>query len=243
MKLIGTMLLMTAVVALAIGPLGAGDKDEHGFVSKVYKGKEGESKYVVFVPHDYKGDKDYPLILFLHGAGERGTDGKKQAMVGLGKAIKDKKEKFPFIVVFPQAQKTWQAGSPDGKRALGILDEVQKDYKVDPKRIYLTGLSMGGYGTWSMAAAMPSRWAAIVPVCGGGNPANAEKIKDIPCWCFHGDADTVVNVQKSRDMIEALKKASAEPHYTEYPGVGHNSWDRAYGTAKLYDWLLMQHLK
>lgn len=150
MKLIGTMLLMTAVVALAIGPLGAGDKDEHGFVSKVYKGKEGESKYVVFVPHDYKGDKDYPLILFLHGAGERGTDGKKQAMVGLGKAIKDKKEKFPFIVVFPQAQKTWQAGSPDGKRALGILDEVQKDYKVDPKRIYLTGLSMAATarGAW-----------------------------------------------------------------------------------------------
>jgi predicted peptidase len=109
--------------------------------------------------------------------------------------------------------------------------------------MYLTGLSMGGFGTWSLAAQYPDRWAAIVPICGGGNPADADKIKHIPCWCFHGDADKAVKVERSREMIEALKKAGGQPRYDEYPGVGHNSWDRAYGTADLYQWLLMQQLK
>ena len=102
---------------------------------------------------------------------------------------------------------------------------------------------MGGFGTWSFAAAYPDKWAAIVPICGGGNPSAAEKIKHIPCWCFHGDADTSVPVKRSRDMIEALRKAGAEPKYTEYPNVGHNSWDRAYATKELYTWLLEQKLK
>jgi len=149
------------------------------------------------------------------------------------------KEDFSFIAVFPQSQKrTWKADSDDAKRALAILDEVQKSYKVDAKRIYLTGLSMGGFGTWSLAAAFPERWAAIAPICGGGNPSTAEKIKNVPCWCFHGDADKAVKVEQSRSMIEALKKAGASPRYTEYEGVGHNSWDRAYGTAELYEWFL-----
>jgi predicted peptidase len=171
---------MTALklFALAMGVLAwlgmarAGDIKEHGFLDRVHKNAEGtEAKYVLFVPHDYMGDKPYPLILFLHGAGETGTDGKKPAQVGLGPAIKKQEKSFPFLTVFPQSQKrTWQASSADGQRALDILAEVQKDYKVDPKRIYLTGLSMGGYGTWSLAARYPERWAAIVPVCGGGDP-------------------------------------------------------------------------
>jgi len=123
---------------------------------------------------------------------------------GLGSAIKFKgKEKnFPFIVIFPQAAKGWKADGADAKRALAILDETQKTYKVDAQRIYLTGLSMGGYGTWSLAEALPDRWAAIVPVCGGGNPMTASKIKDIPCWCFHGDKDGAVKVELSRAMGE-----------------------------------------
>jgi predicted peptidase len=223
----------------------AADKGEHGFLNRVHKDPGGEeAKYVLFIPHDYKGDKPYPIILFLHGAGETGTDGQKQARVGLGSAVRKKEKTFPFIVVFPQSQKrTWQANSGDGQRALAILAEVQKEYKVDPKRVYLTGLSMGGFGTWSMAAAYPDRWAAIVPICGGGNPSQADKIKDIPCWCFHGDADKAVPVDRSRKMIEALKAAGGSPKYTEYPGVGHNSWDKAYGTAELYDWLLMRELQ
>jgi predicted peptidase len=233
-------LALAGLLGLVLTEAGGGSKVEHGFVHKVHKDASGDTgKYVVFVPEGYQGDKAYPLILFLHGAGETGTDGEKQAKVGLGPAVKKRATTFPFIVVFPQSQKrTRKADSPDGKRALAILDEVRKAYKVDPKRIYLTGLSMGGYGTWSMAEAHPDKWAAIVPICGGGNPKQAAKIKDLPCWCFHGDADKAVPVQRSRDMIEALKAAGGSPKYTEYPNVGHNSWDRAYNTEELYTWLL-----
>jgi predicted peptidase len=219
-------------------PLQAGETPT-GFLKKVYKGADGDAKYMIFVPKDYKADKEYPVILFLHGSGETGTDGELPVKAGLGKAIKDKKEDFPFIAIFPQSHKrTWKAESEDGKRALAILDEVLKAYKTDSHRVYLTGLSMGGYGVWSFAAAYPDRWAAIAPVCGGGDPKSAEKIKKLPCWCFHGDADKAVPVQRSRDMIKALKAAGASPRYDEYPGVGHNSWDRAYATAELYPWFL-----
>jgi predicted peptidase len=226
-------------------PIRAEDKkQETGFMDKVFTDKDGkEAKYVVFIPADYKGDKAYPTILFLHGSGESGTDGVKQTKVGLGPVI-HKDEKFGFIVVFPQSQKTsWDAGKEDAKRALDILAEVQKNFKVDEKRIYLTGLSLGGMGTWSLAAAYPDKWAAIVPVCGRGDVKTAEKIKNIPCWCFHGDKDGAVNVEGSRTMIDALKTAGASPKYTEYPGVGHNCWDKAYGTTELYEWLLQQKLK
>ena len=237
------------VVAGCLVSLGAARADdskiEHGFLDKVHKEAGGkEAKYVLFVPHDYSGDKPYPLILFLHGAGETKGGQKMPVEVGLGPAIRKNEKSFPFIAIFPQSEKrTWRAESEDGKRAMAILADVEKDYKVDPKRVYLTGLSMGGYGTWSFAAAYPDKWAAIVPICGGGVPGTAEKIKHIPCWCFHGDADSAVPVQRSRDMMEALKKAGAEPKYTEYSGVGHNSWDKAYATKELYDWLLEHKLK
>jgi len=217
---------------------------ETGFIDKVVKDADGkEAKYVVFVPKDYDEKKTYPIILFLHGSGETGTDGKKQVGTGLGKAIQ-KMPDFGFIVVFPQSQlRSWQAGKPDADRALAILDAEMKTYKADPKRVYLTGLSLGGYGTWSLAAKHPEKWAAIAPVCGGGNPADAAKIKDVPCWNFHGDKDTAVSVEKSRAMIKALKDAGGKPEYTEYPGVGHNSWDQAYATKELYPWLLKHTAK
>lgn len=216
-----------------------------GFLHKVYKDADGSGhKYEVFIPHGYKGEKEYPVILFLHGSGE--TKGGKQlpVEVGIGPAIEKREKSFPFIVVIPQSVKrTWKADSDDAKRALAILDEVCKEYKTDTNRIYLTGLSMGGYGTWSLAVARPDKWAAIVPICGGGDPKSAEKIKDIPCWCFHGDADSAVPVDRSRDMIKALQAAGGKPKYNEYPDVGHNSWNKAYGTDELYTWLLEQKKK
>jgi predicted peptidase len=161
--------------------------------------------------------------------------------VGIGKAIKEREKTFPFLTIIPQAPSFgWGAGSAGGKLAIAVLESVEKEYSVDPKRTYLTGLSMGGMGTWSLAMAMPDKWAAIVPICGRGDTKSAEKIKDLPCWCFHGDADTAVKVEGSRDMIEAVKKAGGDPKYTEYPGVGHNSWDKAYGTDELYEWMLKQ---
>jgi predicted peptidase len=223
----------------------AEDAVKPGFQNKTFKNADGtESPYVVFVPHDYDGTKEFPIILFLHGAGETKGGTKQPVEVGIGTAIKKNEKSFPCIVVIPQSEKrTWQAASDDGKRAIAILDATVKELKVDKKRQYLSGLSMGGYGTWSNAAAYPDRWAAIVPVCGGGNPKDADKIKSIPCWNFHGDADTAVPVAKSREMIEALKKAGGEPKYTEYPKVGHNSWDAAYAEKELFPWLLQQSKK
>lgn len=234
-------IVLCAFLVLGLARVRAADRaEEHGFLNRIFKDADGkEAKYVLFVPHDYKGDKAYPVILFLHGAGETGTDGHRQAEVGIGPAIRKREQTFPFITVFPQSQKrTWRADSADAKRALAILDEVQKQYKTDPKRVYLTGLSMGGFGTWSLAAKYPDRWAAIAPICGGGDPKKADSIKALPCWCFHGGADPVVPVRLAHAMMKALWGAGGHPNYTEYPGVGHNSWDKAYATDDLYDWFL-----
>lgn len=243
------LLALAAVAGLAVTARAA----DTGFLDKTYKDPAGtEHKYVLFVPHDYQKGTPTPTILFLHGAGEtkpkegaktKGTP-KMPVEVGISPAIKKREKTFPFITIIPQAPRFgWGAGSEGAKMALGILDQVEKEYSVDPKRVYLTGLSMGGMGTWSLATAMPDKWAAIVPICGRGDPKLAEKIKDLPVWAFHGDADPAVNVSGSRDMIAAIKKAGGDPKYTEYPGVGHNSWDKAYGTDELYEWLLKQHKK
>jgi predicted peptidase len=221
-----------------------------GFLSRTFKSADGKtSGYALFVPHDYSPERPVPVILFLHGGGEAGTDGQKQIEVGLGPAIRVRAAAFPFLVVFPQAQErvpatfgTWIPGQPDGDRALAILDEVQKEYSTDRRRVYLTGISVGGFGTWQLAAASPGRWAAIVPVCGVGPRTKVDALKHLPCWCFHGDDDGNVSVEHSRGMVSALKGTGGEPRYTEYPGVGHNCWDRAYATDELYDWLLRQRL-
>jgi len=219
------------------------DETKTGLLDRTFTDADGkEAKYVLFVPHDYNGDKPYPLILFLQGAGETGADGKKQTYVGLGPVTRMQAKSFPFFILFPQSQdRSWQADSKDAQRALAMLAAVQKEYKIDDRRLYLTGLSMGGFGTWSLAAKYPDRWAAIVPCCGGGDPAKAESIKDIPCWVFQGDADQAVSVDHSRKMVEALKAVGGKPKYTEYAGIGHNSWEMAYNTPELYEWLLQQH--
>ena len=238
-KLMLLAMFLCTLATLAASHAGEAKPGFRRFVLKDADGKE--APYFVFVPHGYKGDKAYPVILFLHGAGETSNE-KKLLQVGLGPAVKKREKNFPFIAVFPLAlERDWK--SDNGKRAIAILDEVKKTFKVDDKRIYLTGLSMGGYGTWSLAVAHPDRWAAIAPICGGGDPSKADNIKHIPCWCFHGDADKAVPVEKSREMIKALKDAGGKPRYDEYPGVGHNSWDRAYGNDELYTWFLKHKLK
>jgi predicted peptidase len=243
-------LCAAAALAAACAVTATAQDAKTGFVNKTFKNADGtESPYVVFVPHDYDGKKEYPVILFLHGAGETKNpkakkEGKMPVEVGIGPAIKKQEKTFPAIVVIPRAEGFgWGADTANAKRALAMLDATMKEYKTDPKRVYLTGLSMGGMGTWSIATAEPDRFAAIVPICGRGDPSKAEKLKDLPVWAFHGDKDTAVNVSGSRDMIEAIKKAGGSPKYTEYPGVGHNSWDMAYGEKDLYPWLLKQKKK
>jgi predicted peptidase len=221
-----------------------------GFVEKSYKNADGsESKYVVFVPHAYDGTKEFPIILFLHGAGETKGGQKMPVEQGIGPHIKRSEKTFPAFVVIPQAEtRGWEAEGPNGKRAMAMLDATMKEYKIDPSRQYLTGLSMGGYGTWSHAAAYPERWACFVPVCGGVRNADqvsstAEKVKNIPCWCWHGDQDTSVRVEKSRELIEAMKKLGAKPQYTELEHIGHNSWDAAYASPDLLSWMMKQKKK
>jgi predicted peptidase len=168
-----------------------------------------------------------------------------QGIANAGIKLKDKEKSFGFFVVFPQARVkgSWKAGDPDANRAVAILEEVQKEYKIDAKRLYLTGLSMGGSGTWSLAAAHPDKWAAIAPICGRGEPDTASKIKDIPTWAFCGDQDNAKLVEANRTMIKALQGAGGKPRYSEYPFVGHNSWDSAYATPELYTWFLKQSTK
>ncbi len=236
-------LLAVAAFLIAL-PVAAADLPA-GFTAKTFKNAdESESPYVVYVPPTYDGTTAVPVVLFLHGSGESKGGTKQPIEQGIGNGhITKRARTFPAIVVIPQCESRrtgWAADGPDGKRAVAILDAVLKEYKIDKDRQYLTGISMGGYGTWSLAAAYPDRWAAIAPVCGGGKVGTAATLKDIPCWCWHGDADTAVKVDKSREMVAALKAAGGSPRYTELGHVGHNSWDAAYATDDLYAWLFAQ---
>src|SRR5581483_10201565 len=171
------------------------------FVLRDFQDEQGTHKYSVFVPAGYSPARRWPVILYLHGAGERGTDGIKPTLVGLGPYAKARGSSFPFLIVFPQVEDTqgrvltaWQAGQPAGERALRILDDVQRTFAVDPQRISLVGWSMGGYGAWSLGAAYPQRWSAVVPMSGGGDPDKVAGLKNTPVWAFHGLGDQLVPV-------------------------------------------------
>ena len=216
-----------------------GPAEAPGFHVRTVQAPYGHSKYTVYVPEGYDRTKAYPAILFLHGAGERGEDGSVPSQVGLGPAIIHHGG-VPAIVVFPQARKTWQADSDDAAAALGALDDVMKAYNIDRSRVVLTGLSMGGMGTWSIAAAHPEKFAALVPICGPGKPEDVAKYAGLPIRGFVGDDDSPRLHLGMRAMIEALRAAGATPGYTEYRGVGHVSWDRAYNEPGTLDWMLSQ---
>jgi predicted peptidase len=216
---------------------------EPKFEDKTIEYGGGPVKYQVCLPAGYDASKAMPLILFLHGSGEQGDDGVKQSTVGIGPAIKlNPKGWSPYITVIPQKPKGRGGWMDHEELMLGVVEKTKKEYKIDASRLYLTGLSMGGYGSWVLAAKHPAMWAAVAPICGGGNPADGPKLKDLPLWAFHGDKDTAVPLKKSEEMIEAIKAAGGSPKLTVYPGVGHNSWDKAYRDEKLWEWFL-QHSK
>ena len=216
-----------------------------GFVTKIFKDETGDHKYAVFVPPTYTPTRKWPVILFLHGAGECGKDGVIQTTVGLGPYITRQAATFPFIAVFPQCEETreriavrWRPDQPDGQRALKILGEVEKSYQIDPQHRVLIGWSMGAYGAWAQAAADPKRWSAMVSLSGGGDVAEAAKLKDLPVWAFHGAKDAVVKVEESRKVIEALKAAGGRPFYTEVADLDHESYKAAFDRPEFYKWLL-----
>jgi predicted peptidase len=201
-----------------------------------------QTKYLLHLPDGYRGSKArWPLMLFLHGAGECGSNLAAVAVHGPPKLVASGKHKFPFVIVSPQCPCGEWWNNRLQIEALGkLLDDVEARYRIDRKRIYVTGLSMGGFGTWSLAAKFPRRFAAIVPICGGGNPAEAAKIAHLPTWVFHGAKDGAVPLQKSQEMVQALRKAGGKPRLTVYPDAGHDSWSAAYDNPALYQWLLRQ---
>jgi len=193
--------------------------------------------YLLYLPSAYeKQDKNWPLMLFLHGAGERGTNIDLVKKHGPPKLIAAGKH-FPFIIVSPQCPRGqwWSVDDLDA-----LITEICERYRVDNNRIYVTGLSMGGYGTWSLAQKFPHRFAAIAPICGGGDPALASVIKDLPVWVFHGAKDKSVPIARSQEMVDALKKVDAKVKFTIYPEAEHDSWTITYSNPELYKWFL-QH--
>ncbi|MFN9464182.1 MAG: prolyl oligopeptidase family serine peptidase [Planctomycetota bacterium] len=231
-------------------------------LSKFYEprefvGKSGKPlKYRLIKPLDYKFGKKYPLVLFLHGAGERGEDN----AVTLKHAAKDfagdaLRAKYPAYVLIPQCPtgKKWsdvdwskdsselpQDPSDSMQSIKELLDEMVENAGVDKTRIYITGLSMGGYGTWDAIARYPGFFAAAAPICGGGDPKTVDRFKSLPIWCFHGAKDQVVKVNRSREMVDALKQLGSPVKYTEYPEAQHDSWTQTYSNPELYDWMFSQ---
>ncbi|MBD2100050.1 prolyl oligopeptidase family serine peptidase [Leptolyngbya sp. FACHB-261] len=189
--------------------------------------------YLLFLPQRYE-EQSWPLILFLHGAGERGSDLNRVKQHGIAKLVEEQAN-FPFITVSPQCPQGqhWQVSLLST-----LLDQVTQTYRVDPSRIYLTGLSMGGYGTWYLAAAQPQRFAAIAPICGGGNPKQACELKDLPVWAFHGARDRIVPLSETELMVKALEACGGNVKFTIYPEAGHNSWTQTYNNPDLYAWFL-----
>nr|AUN35810.1 hypothetical protein [uncultured bacterium] len=232
-------------IGLSLANFAAAAEKTGKFVDEVFKDAAGSHKYSVFVPRDYAPDKKWPVILFLHGAGERGVDGHKQIEVGLGPYVRQQAETFPALVVFPQCEDLkgailsgWTAGSPDGKRAIEILKAVEKQYSIDSQRRILTGWSMGGYGVWSLATAAPDYWSAIAPMSGGGDVSQASKLTKLPIWAFHGADDTVVRPDATRAMIAAVNAAGGHARYSEVSGVAHDVWKYSYASDALYRWML-----
>lgn len=194
--------------------------------------------YLLYLPEDYEQQESWPLVLFLHGAGERGDDLEKVKVHGPPKLIAAGKQ-FPFVCVSPQCpEDSWW----DATQLLALLDEIVRTHKIDEDRIYITGLSMGGFGTWELAARAPNRFAAIAPICGGGEAIGlrVRRFAHLPVWAFHGAKDTAVPLERSQQMIDVLKKEGGEPKFTIYPDAAHDSWTQTYNNPEFYEWLLAQ---
>ncbi len=192
--------------------------------------------YLLYLPGDYEKQDSWPLLVFLHGAGERGSDLNRVKAHGPAKQIEAGQE-LPFVVVSPQcpAGKWWPALD---REVMALVDEMIEKHKVDPDRVTLTGLSMGGYGTWAIGSLYPERFAAVVPICGGGRPFLAGGLKDVPVWAFHGAKDPVVPLRESEQMVEAVNRAGGTAKLTVYPEAMHDSWTETYDNPDVYAWLL-----
>jgi len=252
--------LIVSSLLLGLATPSAAQRVETGFLDRSITVGGRAYHYQVYVPADYAAKSSWPAILFLHGAGERGNDGLIQTAVGLGAAIRQNATRYPAIAVFPQAPPDSQWVGTPADMAVAALQQTMREFHVDPSRVYLTGLSMGGHGTWYVAYRHPELFAAIVPICGWvrdfpqfrgsvpvvpGDSASiiphlVQPLCNVPIWIFHGEVDQVVNVNGSREPATALKAASADVRYSELLGLNHNSWDAAYASDEFTRWLFAQ---
>lgn len=246
MALLTRTLLVSLIVAL-VHQLSAADSSPPSPGKQVatssslkVKGDAGDRevtlRYLLYLPADYekKASDKWPLVLFLHGSGERGDDIEKVKIHGPPKLVSEGKE-FPFILVSPQCPtgSRWDAQELDK-----LTDELANNYRVDRQKLYVTGLSMGGSGTWSLVSAQPSKFAAAIPLCGRGDLANAKNLAQTPTWVFIGAKDRAETVQNCQDMAAALKKAGGDAKITVYPDLPHDCWTVTYNNPEVYEWML-----
>jgi predicted peptidase len=249
------------IVIISLFSVTAGEKSSK-YLKKEFQGESGEIlPYRILYPQNYNPDQKYPLLLFLHGAGERGNDNEKQLVHGSAMFLDPlNRRNYPAFVVFPQCpENEWwihtsllQTLRTDGdldhsdvfpasepmKLVIELLDELLAELNIDDSRLYVMGLSMGGFGTFDLLSRRPDLFAAAVPICGGGDARKAEKYApNTPLWVFHGDEDEVVPAELSRIMVKAIEQAGGDVMYTEYKGVGHNSWDPAFAEEDLLPWI------
>jgi predicted peptidase len=261
----GFLALLVLMVADTIVPrLAARDKAD-GLVARIYLDpNSARLPYRLFVPHTYDSKRSYPLIVFLHGGAGNGADNLQQIMGGNTNGSHvwirdDVQREYPAFVLAPQAPDGATWGGPEGtelssaaRMMLEIVENLRHEFNIDKSRLYLTGQSLGGFGTWDVIIRRPDVFAAAVPLCGSGivkgfpfrtvyAPADFEKIRDLPIWVFQGEDDTTVPPSGPRQTVAALRKVGSNVRYTEYPGVGHRVWERAYSDPKLVAWLFAQH--
>jgi predicted peptidase len=253
------------VLLLVVPPALA--QDYSLYQKRQYTNADGNTlPYRVLYPKNYDRTKKYPLILFLHGAGERGNDNEKQLVHGAKLFLKDEnREQFPCIVIIPQCptDSYWSSVNIDRSTkpstfdfdythplnwplvaAMEVVKQVLKEEGVNKKQLYIMGLSMGGMGTFEALYNFPKVFAAAAPICGGADVnAYDKRVQEIPFWVFHGDADAVVSVDNSRKIVDKLKKLNISVDYSEYPGINHNSWDNAFAEPNLLPWMFSKSRK
>jgi len=241
---------------LAYGNIFPADLTEV-FAARTFRSKKYSSlPYRLLIPKQYLKTRAYPLVLFLHGSDERGTDNMKQLYVGLNIFADEKMmRRYPCFIAAPQCPTgmkwvdvNWKEErhtmhenpTPSLAMAVELVEELQNEFSIDNKRIYITGYSMGGFGAWEAIERRPDLFAAAVPVCGGGDETRAYRTARMPIWAFHGALDQIVKVSRSRNMIDAIVLAGGMPRYTEYPEINHFSWGLAYSDPQVFEWLFKQ---
>lgn len=250
LKALFTCIMLTLLIILLPACTTAGGIKEEGnlgapagtgFLTKTLAVGDHARQYSLFIPHTYSPAKRWPVIVFLHGIGEAGSDAQSNLTVGLGPEIAQHARDFPFIVIFAQSTGGWDADSNAAADVIATLEQVKKDYSVDAERVVLSGLSTGGYGTWAIGAKYHHEFAALVPMCGySAKESMIPELAKIPVWAFHNSGDPFVLANSSNSSCEQINKAGGHAKYTEYGALGHDCWHAAYADPELFSWMLAQ---